>query len=436
MSGKIQVRFAMLAALAALVAVLVPASLAAGEEGVTAGAGIIYLSMGISPSSYVITYGDVTPQPIPTKKNDCTKVDALNPGNANSILVVTEINALSLGEAKDQIGTKGPNDGSGEPCALAAAGAGTNGEDEGISVKLGEAAGDVLMDGFSVDIRLKSNGDVLATTYRDGAMVDSDPFTVEGPDNAPDSRDNFRWTYEAAAGDEFDEVRFMAVAGDFSLGGGANTTFYGDVGFDEQSKASQFRTVMAYDGDIECDPDFANIGVEDVDLTYGTVVMRAENLDGSWRIDECVKKPYLADVGTDSIFFTPFDPTGYSGTSARYTLEVAVENQPVTSDGNGQITSLVAEYDPAGSVDFPAGAGMPLKSCQFEPPLDSNASGYDSFWEQVSPVGQGSLNLLPSGDTACFISASVTVTGVIGGQTVGTEHWLLYFEDDPGVKFR
>lgn len=433
MSGKIQIRLAVLAALAALVAVVVPSGLALGNhdgEGEIAVPGeVIYLKMGNPSSNDVITYGDLS-QAIPTKKSDCTWINnRINTAGPNQILVVSPINAAKLGESKDHIGTKGPNDGSGEPCALAAAGQGTNGSNEGISIKLGTDA-DTAMSGFSIDIRLKFNSTVKAITYANGTPVDEaiPPFTMGPSDNGPDSADNFRWTYEAEEGKEFTEVRFVATSGAFALGGGVESDVPG--AFDNTSFASQFQTVETFDGQITCGDTHI---VDDNTDTVGVVTVRSMEFEGSegFVTTNCLLKLYTDATGAARLAFVPT----LTNTSARYTIDVTVENQPITVASGptppaGTITSLVAVYNADGDLTFPAGSSDPLQACNTTPVLadDPSTPGvneYEVFWTQVD------TGLLPAGETACFYHASVTPTSA----GFGTEDWSIYFEDDPGFRF-
>ncbi|HEX5723141.1 MAG TPA: hypothetical protein VFZ06_10395, partial [Acidimicrobiia bacterium] len=116
------------------------------------------------------------------------------------------------------------------------------------------------------------------------------------------------------------------------------------------------------------------------------------------------------------------------GTAARYTIEVTVEDQFVTVDSStGQVTSLVAVYNADGDLSFPAGATDSLLACEGQPLLDqSDSEAYNTFWTQPD------TGLLPGTEIACWYHASVDPTG--GG--LGTEHWGIYFEDDPGFNFR
>lgn len=447
MQGKIQVRFAILAALAALVAVIVPSGLASGSHTLetdpppVAGApSIVYLTLGKQDK---VTWTSEV-QSISTKKNDCTAVSF---GSSPQLLSVSAGGGV-LGEVKDGLGVLSPSDGSGEPCGRVDAD-----NAESISVKLGSALDDYLMTAIDVDLELKFNASVDVIFKHNGTMVDSiTGFTGgESSDDGPDSKDgdNYRLLYQPDPAKYFDEVQFVPTAGSLSLEGGADGTDAGAL--DASNNSSQFEIVRAFDGELDCYPeDQATIGDIAVDTAYGTVRMRSQDSGSGWSIDECTLKPYDADTLAAALSYVP----DLSGIEARYTIDATVEEQQITVDTDpsnsipdGTITSLVAVYNETGDLTFPAASTDPLRACNFTPPTDSSGGSYNAFWQQMSPVDDGVLaagggdntgtNLLPTGEIACFYSASVTPTGLDGsGNQIGTENWSIYFEDDPGWGFR
>ncbi|HEY3427072.1 MAG TPA: hypothetical protein VGK83_00240, partial [Acidimicrobiia bacterium] len=180
------------------------------------------------------------------------------------------------------------------------------------------------------------------------------------------------------------------------------------------------------DGQITCSQ--SEPIAEDGVSTSGVVTMHSEDPDGEgpadWTTEGCDLKPFFEDVEDDALAFVP----NLTGTDARYTIEVEVKDQLVTvNSSTGQITSLVAVYNTTGDLTFPSEASGPLQACLGQPVLDQSAAGYDDFWRDADGVG-----LLPGGEDACWYHASVDPTG--GGS--GTEHWGIYFEDDPGFSFR
>lgn len=453
MTGKVSIRLALLAAVAALVAVIVPATLAAGSHGSFDGVapgGVVLLNMGNGPSADQVRYDGMT-QNITTAKNNCTAVNSSFQSASATPSDLLNIQAAgtgtaSLGEAKDQIGVQSGNDGNGENCYR-------TDPTESMTITLGGDVGESMMGGFDLDIQVKFNSMVRATTYAGGSMTASQPGTFMGTglsDNGPDSEDNFRWFYAAPKGSEFDTLVLSADTGTFSLGGGQNLAEKGL--FDTSTKASQFVVGPIADGQISCG-DSRNIGVAGSDPTYATVTMHSEDLNdgGGWIIGDCELKPYYAATQGAAFSFNPLDPIGFSGTSARYTLEVTVEDQEVTtsSGGTGEppagtITSLAAKYDLNGDFDFGDATGLP--HCQFTPPLAGDAN-YDLFWGQNDPVDDGVLSgsaadddtgthLLPDGDSACWFSAGVSDIVTVDGTQYGTEHWDIYLESDPGFSFR
>jgi hypothetical protein len=106
-------------------------------------------------------------------------------------------------------------------------------------------------------------------------------------------------------------------------------------------------------------------------------------------------------------------------TRARYTLLLTIDDQPITTDGGGQVTSLLMEYN-----DGAFGASdMPLEPCLGQPTFSS------TFFEQED------TGLLPDGEFACYYNVEVTPTGAVDGVVIGTEVWSIYFEDDPKFSF-
>lgn len=466
MQGKIRTRLVLLVALAALAAVIVPAGLAFGgsEDPVFGPGEIIYLSMGNPSSQDVITFGDLEQQ-IPTKKNDCTWIygapENINTKGPDAILLVDPINAATLGENKDHIGTKGPNDGAGEPCALAAAGAGLEGRNEGISVELVDP--DHFMTGFSVDVRLKFDSTIIAKTYDSESNqvgpVEGIPYSVDAADSGSDSADNYRFTYFAAPGDEFVRVEFVAQAGAFALGGGHDSDPTMPGAFDTSSYASQFQTGREYDGDLTCQESHT-VGDLTLNDVEGTVTMHAMYFDPDpadevdlpldWYIANCRLKLFDDDVAENSLAFIP----SLANTSARYTWLVTLVDQPITSGTGGVITSLQAQYNLDGDLSF--GPTNDMLACNGQPidsPTDFGQEAYDNYWQLddldddmgsslgiQATDGAGNLlfesgdpvPLLPDGETICYYSAGVTPTGVDSDGPIGTEIWKIYFGGDPG----
>jgi hypothetical protein len=363
---------------------------------------------------------------------------------------------VSIGEAKNQIGVKSVKDGSGENCVRVSAN-----EMETVTITTGDYfTSGTEMGAFDLDIQLKFDSRVKGEVLVDNNWVSTGPdFTGEGlSDNGPDSEDNRRWVYIAPNQGEFTEIRLTAVAGTFSIGGGQNIDEFGL--FDPTSKGSQFVIGPVYDGELDCAPDSASIGVEGEDIAWGTVVMHAQDLDTSdndsgpdgYTVD-CRLKPFDADSEGAAISFIPADPIGVSTeTNARYTIEATVEDQDVTTNEGGQVTSLEAVYNEDGSFDFGSAPGLP--NCGFQPPTDRGEDGsdqrtlYEAFWTQDDPVddsiltggvdtGQGTL-LLPENDIACHYYAGVqmNIPSADDPALKGDERWGIYLEFDPGFSWR
>ena len=414
MSGKIQTRLALLAAAAALVAVVVPATLASGShEGGGAASGdpsYVFLEMGKNDR---VTYEAQT-QSITTRNNNCNIVTFGTP----QLLVVTPFGGV-LGHTKDSLGVQSTGDGSGEPCSRVDASKG-----EAISVSLGSAMTGLLMSAVDVDLELKSNASVEVTYLHEGVEVASDLFDpTDTSDDGPDSGDgdNYRYFHRPLDGESpvnFDEVKFTPITGILSLEGGSDGTDAGSLV--TTNNFSQFEVVQGFDGEITCG-DEEPIGSGGT--TSGVVTMHSENKGQGWLLDpNCDLKPYNAWTTVDSLAFVP----ELEGTTARYTIEVTVEDQAIVVEPDGTISSLTAVYDPAPALNFPdVSADLPLQACVGTPELDPGPA-YDAFWTQVD------VGLLPDGESACWYRATVEPTG----EGVGTELWGIYFEDDPGFNWR
>lgn len=417
MLGKIQVRLALLAALAALTAVLVPAGMAGGsQEASPAAAGdasIVHLTFGNGPNDRV-TWGDAT-QDITTKNNDCLSVSFDDPDGAD-LLNVDAIGG-QLGEVKNGLGVKSANDGAGEPCGRVEADDG-----EALSVMLGSDLADYTMTAIDLDLELKFGATVVVEYLHDGQLVDSDTFDPsDASDDGPDSNDGDNYRYFYRPDGSFDEVILKPIVGAMSLEGGADGT-ENSSNLDTTRNSSQFEVIKTFDGEITCG-DEVTISEAGVDVS-GVVTMHSMEFDPEgeqtldWYTTGCLLKLYNDDVTDTELFFLP----ELEDTSARYTLEVTALNQAVTTS-NGQVTSLIMDYSPSGDFNVDSKG---LQACEGQPNLDESSAGYTAFWEQAD------VGLLPAGETACYYSATVTPTAP--GQ--GTEVWGIYFEDDPGFSAR
>lgn len=396
---------------ALIVAILLPAGLAAGshEGSVTAGddGSVILLTMG--PRDRVTWEG--LSQGITTSNNDCLVATfAASP----QILEVSAIGG-QLGHVKDGFGVRGPGDGAGEPCGRVTPG-------QAISVKLGSAVQGHLMTAIDVDLELKFNAAVETTFKHSGTTVATNVFNpTSGPDDGPDSKDgdNYRYFHRPMVGGQqvyFDEVVLSAESGAFSLEGGADLASNNEPNafgqLDTSSKSSQFEVVPVFDGEITCQ-DVVVIS-EGGDVS-GLLKMHSMDSDG-WSVEDCLLKPYFSFATDDTIGFIPV----LEGTSARYTIDVEATGQTITMLG-GVITSLEALYDPEGDPN----PTRPLQACVGQPVLDG--PGYAAFWTQAS------TGLLPAGgETACYYAVQLLPTG----PGIGTELWSIYFEDDPAFGFK
>jgi len=163
------------------------------------------------------------------------------------------------------------------------------------------------------------------------------------------------------------------------------------------------------------------------DLILGEVTLHTV-FDGEvWLTGaDCPPKPYTDDVTEDTLSFLPF----LEDTVGRYTIVITLDEQVITTDPEtGQITSLIMEYSESGDFGLDSRA---LLACESEPPNDDpDDPAYQAADWTVN------LGLLPEGESACYYDVSVTTTGTDSeGTTLGTEIWRIFFEDDPGFSFK
>ena len=399
MAKRHRARIVSFGAVAALLAALLPAGLASGT-GSEDEPSVVLLTLGSTDRVKWMT--DI--QAI-TSRNKCTPVTfAASP----EILKVAAIGG-QLGLVKDGLGVKSTNDGTGEPCGRVEAEDG-----EAISVALGAHLDGYLMSAIDVDLELKFNAQVDLIFKRDGTTVFASTFSSGGgSDDGPDSGDgdNYRVFVRPASGDSpilFDEVVFDPSAGAISLEGGADGTDKGTL--DANSNSSQFEVVKGFDGQITCG-DTVTIAEEGVPQVVGMVTMQALKLGtGAWDAACDELKNYNDDVTPSSLLFAPV----MENSLARYTLDLTIANQPITTGNDGQITSLLMVYN-----DGFGSANRPLRPCLGQPVFTL------TFFQQ------NSTGLLPSGEFACYYGVALTPTG----NGVGTEAWKIYFEDDPNFSF-
>lgn len=411
MAGKtLRGRFALLVALAALAAVLVPGGLAVGteESPITGDPSLVFLQLG--GVDQVVFEDDV--QGI-VGSNNCTAVSFA----ASPSLLSLNPSGGDLGFVKDSFGVRSNGDGNGEPCGRVEAD-----DAEAISVTLGSDLSSYSMSAIDVDLELKFGAMIDVSFLHEGQMVATDTFDPATPsDDGPDSADGDNYRYFNRPGVLFDEVVFTPTSGSLSLEGGSDGTEDGSLA---ANNFSQFEVVKAFDGEITCG-DVETIGDPESDPVFGDITVHSMDTEGSgqWLVEpDCILKPFNADVDVDSLAFVP----ELEGTQARYTIEVTAKDQAITVDENGQITSLEAVYNPEGDLSFPPETTRPLLACEGQPNLDIGSTAYVAFWTQTD------VGLLPVGESSCFYSASVTPTG----QDIGTESWGIYFEDDPSWAWR
>lgn len=470
MSGKIRTRLAVIGALAALVAVLVPAGLASGshaDDPSTGDPSWLLLTLGKTDEITWTADGSAV-QTIKTRNNDCFFIEF----GGTDLLTIDAPGDELLGHVKDGFGAELASGSSGDPCGKAEAD-----KNESISVSLGSAlAGDYLFRAIDVDLELKFDASVDVIFKHEGTEVTTVQgwMADSGADDNPDSgnSDNFRFNSNDVLSDGdtslskqvslpilFDEVVFVPQAGALSLEGGADGTVDGTLVEGEANNSSQLEIVKTFDGEMTCGDvhDFP----EDTSLvnTIGAVTLHAMEFDPdgeTWVTEfsdiDCLLKLFNDDTGDASLAFVP----ELDDVAGRFTIMVTVEGQPVTTDGTGTINSLQAQYNLNGDISF--GPTADMQACNGQPVDDKTlddgngtddniADDYHEYWQQNDPVygtdGAGSLivdgdgdpvPLLPGTETICFYSSGVTITGVdASGNPIGTETWKIYFEDDPGM---
>lgn len=283
---------------------------------------------------------------------------------------------------------------------------------ESITVSMGTALDTLAMSAIDIDFELLKKTKIGVSFRFQGNEVASDTFE---PYVKRDG-DNVRYFKRPANGDKaifFDEIVFTSLSGGFAIEGGSDYSKGGKGKIDTTSTASQFELIKPFDGEITCG-DTATIEDTSVETVLGEVTMHAMG-SGTWQTGGCDLKMYNEDVTPDTITFVPF----LEGTSARYTMALTVENQPIVTE-NGLIVSLGLTYDAAAGAD----PTRTLQSCVGQPVL--SGEGYDAFWSQAD------VGLLPPDETACFYEVDLEITGA----GVGTESWGIYFEDDPSFGFK
>lgn len=285
-------------------------------------------------------------------------------------------------------------------------------KNESITVTMGAALDTLAMSAIDIDFEVLKKTKIGVSFRFQGSEVASDTFDPK----AKKDGENYRYFKRPTNGGKalfFDEVVFTALYGGFAIEGGSDYSKGGKGQIDTRSTASQFEVGVPFDGEITCG-DTAEISDPAVETVMGEVTMHAMGSE-SWQTGACDLKFYNDDVTPDTISFIPF----LEGTSARYTMALTVEDQPIVTD-NGLIVSLGLTYDPAAG----ANPTRTLQSCEGQPVL--SGEGYDAFWSQAD------VGLLPPDETACFYEVDLEITGA----GVGTELWGIYFEDDPSFGFK
>lgn len=388
----------------ALLAAVLPAGLAAGSHDGDSTFG--------DPSVVLLTLGSVDRVTWMSETQTITGRNNCSVTFGGSDLLDFTPTGGQVGFVRDGLGVKSSGDGTGEPCGRVEASDG-----EAISVSLGSDLDGYLMTAIDVDLELKFNASVDVIFKHDGVTVASVlGFSgTGGSDDGPDSGDgdNYRFFARPTNGDDpvsFDEVVFDPTAGAVGLEGGADGTENGVLA---SNNSSQFEVKQSF-GQITCQ-DTVTIADADVEEVVGVITMEALDLDvstaGGWDANCTLLKNYSEEVTESSLLFAPV----LENSLARYTMILTIEDQPITTDGDGQTTSLVMEYnDGFGSGD------RTLQPCNGQPQFT------EAFFEQ------NDTGLLPAGEFACYYAVSLAPTG----EGVGTETWSIFFEDDPNFSFR
>lgn len=538
MSGKVQIRLAVLAALAALVAVLVPSGLALGEHGdasddpsfvndglIVQDKGNLLLAMGSNDYFHWDEDGDGIVDSMEKyegiklqKKNTCTSVVSSSipgsfggtfadlVGDANTPNVgayagsatppYNDSTEIATGLIKDYFGASGPGEtANGDPCGQA------NHPGEALAVKISQSG---PLAGFSMlrvdlDLEFKFSGTarfefldetgnrVTYTHYRtkEGGTTTSgpnqdlfmgmatfDPMAATG-DDGPDSADgdNYRVYLEplvdvSGPGEDpifdhvpFSEIVIIPTAGALSLGGGDDLAATADNrGQIADTFFSEFDLAKTFDGQFTCG-ETVNISDVVVPEIFGDVTLHSMDidttmdgsdedgiLDDDFVTSGCLLKFYddlvqALDNDEDAESINEVSQLAFvpqlTTTLGRYTIEITVKDQLVTTDPDtGQITSLAVLYNATGDLTFPT-TGAGLQQCKTQPPNtdpeDKTTDDGDGVYDPSAWTGD--LGLLPSGETACYYSVAATTERTLGGKTYGTEIWKIFFLADPSMRF-
>jgi hypothetical protein len=353
----------------------------------------------------------VATQGITTSNTNCLAVDfADNP----SLLSVTAIGG-QLGEVKNSIGVKSNKDGFGESCGRV-----DSSQKEQLSVALGTALDGYLMSAIDLDLELKFNAWVKVVFKNDGSVVHVlDKFVGWGwSDDGPDSKehDNYRLFYRPTKYGKqilFDEVVLIATKGSFSLEGGSDGTKNGKLD-PNTNNWSQFELVQLFDGDITCN-EVVDLGGAEIGV-LGQVTMLSLNPGNAGYDVNCAQlKNYNEDVTSESLLFAPV----LAGSTARYALTLTANDQVITTDSMGRVTSLVMTYTDGG-IGSPE---RPLLPCIGQPQ-------FTEAWLEQADTG-----LFPADEFACYYDVKLTPQYQTDGQLFGTEVWSIFFEDDPKFSF-
>ena len=269
----------------------------------------------------------------------------------------------------------------------------------------------------SLDVALKQGAKVSATMELGGVVAGTAVLECGvNADCGPDSgvSDHVRWPIGSATdGIVFDTLTLEAVAGSFSLSGGADGVVSPETGIAGHAGASIFELVDA----VDCN--------ESVTFTPG------ENVQSSkWkRLDnlttDCTAYPYTTATGTDAAGpFAHFGMPGDADPDAQAVWEV-------TFVYSGKTPTALFAFDETNGIIAPVESFTPLGACN---PADVTTSGARDGWAPTADYAYGNLDVdVESGAVVGYACLLDTQTANV--KSVKTVTFTAYVLGDAGFRY-
>ncbi len=362
--------------------------------------------------------------PAPPTQTLTSGSDCALASSGPALLGFTGTGSLGAGLNSGAIGVREKKNANGTSCSAVDAASG-----ESLTVALGSGVNGLVATSASLDIDLKQNAQILATAKRGTATVGRyelrsgstittplqipaslggavDPLNLKQcnnpADSGPDSgiNNNCRWELSAPTwtglpedGVVFDSLTLTAIAGAFSLKGGADGVV-NDADHPLPTYLASGPSVFELvEGTVTCNQ---QVSLRSSASVPSATWKRLGNIDGS----ACAPYPYSTSTGTTS-----------TGAFARLT-------KPLDLEPNSQAIFTATFLIPGGTIkpvtmDLEQGLGpQPLLAC-------------DPAWYDASGVFQGPPST-PSAPTACLVSA---VKGKGGGSSKPVTYTAYVFGD-------